>query len=515
MPRYFRTTVLVALSLLAGCAQQPVEQAKNTSPNAVPQKTVLTQSPSRPALRQKPSKKPVIFTSYETPASIEIEEDIWQRIRNGMVLQEYFDHPGIAPQVDWYSNNQTYFDRVMGRAEMYLYYIVEQLESRGMPLELALLPVVESAYDPFAYSNSHASGLWQFIPDTGTRFGLRRDWWYDGRRDPIAATEAAIQYLQYLYNYFDQDWLLALAAYNCGEGNVRRAMKRNRKAGKPTDFWSLKLPRETRAYVPQLLAVSRVVLTPEAHQIALPHIDNAPYFDIVDIPDQLDLAKAAELANLNEAELQQLNAGYSRLVTHPEGPHRILLPIDHTQSFKLALNSTPREQWAPIKQHIVKSGDTLSEIARKNRVTVNQLRKQNHLKNDLLRIGQRLKIPGSGVDTPLAGYSRSYQVKQGDSLWKIARDNKVSVKELAKWNNLNIREPLRLNQVLSLYTEGEALPTKQKKVRYKVRRGDSFYRIAQEFDLSINDILKWNNLNTKHLLKPGQQLTLFVDVLKI
>jgi len=235
----------------------------------------------------------------------------------------------------------------------------------------------------------------------------------------------------------------------------------------------------------------------------------------VDIPDQLDLAKAAELANLNEAELQQLNAGYSRLVTHPEGPHRILLPIDHTQSFKLALNSTPREQWAPIKQHIVKSGDTLSEIARKNRVTVNQLRKQNHLKNDLLRIGQRLKIPGSGVDTPLAGYSRSYQVKQGDSLWKIARDNKVSVKELAKWNNLNIREPLRLNQVLSLYTEGEALPTKQKKVRYKVRRGDSFYRIAQEFDLSINDILKWNNLNTKHLLKPGQQLTLFVDVLKI
>ncbi len=515
MPRYFRTTAVIVLSLLAGCAQQPAEQAQNTQPAPTRTYNVQTAIPTSQTLKPKPLKTPVIFASLDTQPGIEAEADIWQRIRNGMVLQEYFEHPGIAPQVDWYSRNQTYFDRVMGRAEMYLYYIVEQLESRGMPLELALLPVVESAYDPFAYSNSHASGLWQFIPDTGTRFGLRRDWWYDGRRDPVAATEAAIQYLQYLYNYFDQDWLLALAAYNCGEGNVRRAMKRNRKAGKPTDFWSLKLPRETRAYVPQLLAVSRVVLSPEAHQIALPHIDNAPYFDIVDVPDQLDLSKAAELANLNETELQQLNAGYSRLVTHPEGPHRILLPIDHTQSFKLALNSTPREQWAPIKQHIVKSGDTLSGIARKNRVTVNQLRKQNRLQSDLLRIGQRLKIPGSGVDTPLAGYARSYQVKQGDSLWKIARENNVSVKELAKWNNLNIREPLRLNQVLSLYTEGEVLPTKQKKVRYKVRRGDSFYRIAREFDLSISDILEWNNLNTKHLLKPGQQLTLFVDVLKI
>ncbi|TNF05350.1 MAG: LysM peptidoglycan-binding domain-containing protein [Gammaproteobacteria bacterium] len=515
MPGYIRTTIVLLLSLLAGCAQQAVEQAQNNQPVPARKHTVDSQPIISHSFQQKPLKTPVIFTSPDAQRSIEADKDIWQRIRKGMVLQEYFEHPGIAKQVAWYSSNQTYIDRVMGRAEMYLYYIVEQLENNGMPLELALLPVVESAYDPFAYSNSHASGLWQFIPDTGTRFGLRRDWWYDGRRDPVAATEAAIQYLQYLYNYFDQDWLLALAAYNCGEGNVRRAMKRNRKAGKPTDFWSLKLPRETSAYVPQLLAVSRVVSAPEAHQIALPHIDNAPYFDIVDVPDQLDLSKAAELASLNKKQLQQLNAGYSRLVTHPEGPHRILLPTDHTQSFKVALNNTPREQWAPIKQHIVKAGDTLSGIAKKNRVTVNQLRKQNRLQSDLLRIGQRLKIPGSGVDSPLAGYSRNYRVKQGDSLWKIARANNVSVKQLAKWNNLNIREPLRLNQVLSLYTDGSEISAKQKKVRYKVRRGDSFYRIAREFDLSINDILEWNNLNTKHLLKPGQQLTLFVDVLKI
>jgi len=513
MPHYIRTTTVFCLLLLAGCAQQPATQAQNES-SAPPSE--LTQASTanheRNTGENASRKRTVIFSSPDRD-SMAPNRDIWQRIRKGLALQSYYDHPGIAKQVDWYSGNQTYIDRVMGRAELYLYHIVEQLEHHNMPLELALLPVVESAYDPFAYSNSHASGLWQFIPSTGSHFGLRRDWWYDGRRDPVASTEAAVEYLQYLYNYFDHDWLLALAAYNCGEGNVRRAMAKNRRHGKKTDFWSLKLPRETRAYVPQLLAISRVVANPKAHRVALPAIGNAPYFDIVDVPDQLDLSKAAQLASVDSEELRRLNAGYSRFVTHPEGPHRILMPVAQTQAFKLALSQTPKSQWAPIKHHIVKAGDTLSGIASKHRVTVSQLRKQNRLSSDLLRIGQRIKIPDSGIDSPLAAESRSYRVRRGDSLWKIARQHDVSVRDLAKWNSLNVREPLRPGQVLSVQVSGQS--SVQRKVRYKVRRGDSFYRIASKFDLSVNEILEWNNLSVKHLLKPGQRLTLFVDVLKI
>ncbi len=517
MPNIVRTTVVLFLLLLAGCAQQQVEQNQTvyTAPvnKNVTSNRTNTQSPQK---ADQPKKRLVFFRSNKTESAPETfvePQDIWQRLRNGMVLQDNYDHPGITRQVEWFSNNQTYIDRVMERAELYLYYIVEQLESNDMPLELALLPVVESAYDPFAYSNSHASGLWQFIPDTGSRFGLRRDWWYDGRRDPVAATDAAISYLKYLHDYFDQDWLLALAAYNCGEGNVRRAMEKNLRNGKPTDFWSLQLPRETRAYVPQLLAISSVVFDPAAHKIALPEISNNPYFDIVEVPDQLDLTKAAELASMDSGELYRLNAGYSHSVTHPDGPHRILLPVDHTGSFKVALSKTPRDQWAPIKQHVVKSGDTLSGIAKKHQVTVSQLRKQNRLKSDLLRIGQHLKIPGTGVERPLTASSQRYQVKQGDNLWKIAKTQKVSIKELAKWNNLNVKEPLKLGQVLNLEVESGRAPS-QKKLQYRVRSGDSLYRIANKFDLTVNEILEWNNLSPKHLLKPGQRLTLFIDVLR-
>lgn len=516
MPNCVRTTVVLFLLLLTGCAQQQVqEEHAGTKPKSAKptyQYHVQKQTPEEEA---RPKKRMVFFNSHKNKPAEE-PADIWERLRNGMALQSYYKQPDVARQVAWYADNQSYIDRVMERAELYLYYITEQLESNDMPLELALLPVVESAYDPFAYSNSHASGLWQFIPDTGSRFGLRRDWWYDGRRDPIAATEAAISYLQYLHNYFDQDWLLALAAYNCGEGNVRRAIEHNRSIGKPTDFWSLKLPRETRGYVPQLLAISRIVAKPGEYSVTLPSISNSPYFNIVEVPDQLDLKKAAELASMDSNELYRLNAGYNRAVTHPEGPHRILVPIDHARSFKQALNNTPREQWAPAKQHVVKSGDTLSAIAKKYQVTVNDLKKQNRLRNDRLSIGQYLKIPGSGVDSspaPLAKTARTYQVKAGDNLWKIAKSYKVKVSDLAKWNNLNVKDALKPGQTLKLQQAGQAQT--QRKVSYRVKRGDSLYRIANQFDLTVNEILEWNDLSPKQLLKPGQQLTLFVNVLNI
>ncbi|WP_297188277.1 LysM peptidoglycan-binding domain-containing protein [uncultured Porticoccus sp.] len=445
-------------------------------------------------------------------------DDLWHRVRDGMTLQGHYNDPRIAKQVEWFSNNQSYIDRVMSRSELYLYHIVEALEHNKLPLELTLLPVVESAYDPFAHSGSQASGLWQFIPMTGDRFGLKQDWWYDGRRDPLAATEAAISYLTYLNNYFEGDWLLALAAYNSGEGTVRRAIERNKRDGKPTDFWSLKLPRETRAYVPQLLAISRVVADPASHGIVLPSIPDSPYFEVVDLPEQLDLVKAAEMASIDSGTLHKLNAGYSRWVTHPEGPHRIVLPVESIEGFKLVLNNTPVAQWAPIKEYQVRSGDTLSGIAAKHRVGIRQLRVQNGLQGDLLKIGQRLKIPGTGLDHhPQTVSLVSYRVEAGDTLWRIAREHEVSVQDIATWSQLDINAPLRPGQLLNVKAgSGSATATtKEKKVNYQVRRGDSLYRIASKFDLKIDDILSWNKLNPENYLKPGQQLTLFINPLRI
>ncbi|MDX2463660.1 MAG: LysM peptidoglycan-binding domain-containing protein [Porticoccus sp.] len=448
--------------------------------------------------------------------SSEATRDLWVRLRQGMTLQEHYSNPGIEKQVTWYKNSQSYIDLITQRGQRYLYHIIGELEAKNMPLELAMLPAVESAYDPLAYSHSHASGLWQFIPGTGKRFGLQRDWWYDGRRDPVASTEAAINYLTYLHNYFDGDWLLALAAYNSGEGTVKRAIKKNKRKGKPTDFWSLSLPKETRAYVPQLLAISRIIANPEKHGVNLPSLVNQPYFTRIEVPEQIDLTRAAKMAGIEADEIHHLNAGYNRWVTHPEGPQQLLLPIESVNTFRTAMANTPRDQWTPIKQYQVKSGDTLSGIAQRHQVLTQHLRNKNDLRSDFLRVGQKLKIPGTGFDSPTAGAVNIYTVKNGDSLWKIAKNQKVSIRNIARWNNLDVKSPLRLGQQLKVQAaENTANTASIRKLKYKVRHGDSLSRIASKFDIKISDILTWNKLNPKKYIKPGQRLTLFVDVLNI
>lgn len=511
-----RALITLLIVLVYGCAQQPTQEA------AIPVSKPQTEPKQTAAFIDK--KASIQATNRPTPSKIKFssnpkktsQDDLWQRLRKGLELKEHYDNPGIEKQVVWYSNSQTYIDNVMKRGQFFLYHIITELEANDMPLELAMLPAVESAFNPLAYSHSHASGLWQFIPGTGSRFGLKRDWWYDGRRDPVASTEAAIQYLKYLHKYFDGDWLLALAAYNSGEGNVRRAIERNKRDGKPTDFWSLGLPRETRAYVPQLLAISRIVANPEKHGIALPELANSPYFTTVRLPEQIDLSRAAKMARMDAKELFQLNAGYSRRVTHPESPQHILLPIQKATHFQMTLASTPRAEWAPIKQYVVKSGDTLSEIARLHRVPIKHLRSKNSLAGNHLSIGQKLKIPGTGFDSPLGGAVDIYTVRSGDSLWNIAKNKKTSIHDIAKWNSLDVKSPLRPGQKLKVRAGGNSTTTASvKKLRYKVRRGDSLYQIASKFNLKISDILEWNKLNKKNYLQPGQRLTLFVDVLKI
>src|SRR5690606_29572746 len=397
---------------------------------------------------------------------------------------------------------------------------------------IALLPVVESAFQPFAYSHGQAAGLWQFIPSTGRIYGLHQNWWYDGRRDVLASTNAALSYLQKLSKMFDGDWLLALAAYNSGAGTVMKAIRNNKQRGQPTDYWNLDLPRETQAYVPKLLALAKIVYHPEYYDIALSPVENEPYFEVVDVGSQIDLVQAAELAEIEVDEIFHLNPAFNQWATSPDGPHRLLVPKTSAETFRKALALIPPEQRIRWSHYQVSRGDSLSLIAKKFSTTPEVIRQVNSLRNNVVRVGQKLVIPstrslaqlavagGPGAMSKAAQKGRSrteYSVRNGDSWWEIAQRHKISVQQLASWNNMSPRDILRPGQKLVIWTDSGnqtqwASRKMVKKVGYRVRSGDSLYRIANKFNLSVKDIASWNELNTKKHLKPGQKLNLYVDI---
>ena len=343
-------------------------------------------------------------------------DDIWLRIRDQLVFHRHSEKASVKARLAWYARHQDYLDRVAERARPYIYYIVEALEKRNMPVELALLPIVESAYQPFAYSRSHASGIWQFIPGTGKLYGLKQNWWYDGRRDIVAATDAALNYLEKLNKEFNGDWLLALAAYNTGERNVARAISRNKKAGKPTDFWSLRLPRETRGYVPSLLAVAELLMKPNQHGVQWQTIENKPFFTIVPIEKQLDLATAANLAGISMDEIYTLNPAFNRWATDPKGPHRLLIPVEKSQRFVTDLRALPDSERISWIRHVIKRGENLGLIARFYHTSVSALKQTNNLRSNLIREGHSLLIPSSLH--PLKHYTLSMDSRRYSGLKK-------------------------------------------------------------------------------------------------
>ncbi|MDG1494706.1 MAG: LysM peptidoglycan-binding domain-containing protein [Porticoccaceae bacterium] len=451
------------------------------------------------------------------------EIDLWQRLRDGFALTPESMPASVTKQRDWYLRNPSYLKTVFERAEPFIYYVTEQLSEAGLPLELALLPIVESTYDPLAYSHSHAVGLWQFIPSTGASLGLRRDRWYDGRRDVVASTDAAITYLTRLHRRFDSDWLLALAAYNSGQGYVSKSIRRNRKAQKGTDFWSISLPRETRNYVPQLLALATLIRAPQKYDLELPAIANQPYFEIVEISSQIDLGKVIQLSDIEVAEFTRLNPAYRRALTPPESTHSLLLPLGQAQPLRDLLATTDPKTWVPHTEYSVVSGDTLSEIALRFDIPTSWLRERNKLKSDRLRIRQVLLIPHAGengsyltkVATDGTQEPLYYNVSSGDSLWSIAKQFNTSIKRLRETNKLS-SNTLQVNDRLVVGSQNATVESEHlRKLSYRVRRGDSLSLIASRFDVAISDITGWNKIRRSALLQPGQRLTLFINALKI
>ena len=452
--------------------------------------------------------------------------DLFERIRTGFLIEDV-DHATVEREVKWYASHPTYLDRTFKRGERYLYHIVNEIEARKMPLELALLPVVESAFNPVAYSRARASGLWQFIPGTGRRYDLKQNWYYDGRRDVVAATTAALDYLQFLSEEFDGDWLLAIAAYNCGEANISRAVARNRKAGKPTDFFSLKLPRETRAYVPKLLAMRRIVNDPATHGLEFAPIPNEPYFAQIDVAGQIDLHVAAELAELAPEELLALNPAFNHWVTDPDGPYQLLVPVDRQTRFAEAVAALPPEKRVRVVYHHVRKGDTLGGIADKYGVSVAAIKTSNKIRGTMIRPGQDLLITaaptgmGSASPTTLVAAreprnsSDKHIVRRGDTLWSISRSHGVTMESIVSSNGLSSDDTLAVGQVLQIpgtatlaSTQADAVETRS--TTYVVRRGDILLYIATKFRVRLSDLLGWNDLNSRSVIKPGQQLVMYV-----
>ncbi|MGH8433009.1 MAG: transglycosylase SLT domain-containing protein, partial [Pseudomonas sp.] len=290
-------------------------------------------------------------------------QDIWDRMRAGFKLQDEIDvNPRIERQRLWFASKPSYLESASGRGSLYIHYVVERLEERNMPLELALLPVIESSYNPFAYSRSDAVGLWQFIPSTGRHFNLQQTSWYDGRRDITASTNAAMNYLSRLHVMFNGDWLLALAAYNAGEGTVSRAIERNQKLGLPTDYWNLPLPKETQDYVPKLLALSQLVMAPEAYGIDLDPIANEPYFEVVEINQRMDLSRVAAMADVDEDELYQLNPAFKKRITL-DGPQQLLVPTEKAELLAANLSMMKPQDLVDWQEYRVRTGDSLHGIA--------------------------------------------------------------------------------------------------------------------------------------------------------
>lgn len=445
--------------------------------------------------------------------------DLWERIRNGFAMSDHRQlHPDTQSRLEWFAARPEYMETVSDRASPYLYYIVSELEKRNMPMEIALLPIVESGYQPLALSTSNASGIWQFIPGTGKVYGLEQNWWYDGRRDIIRSTDAALTYLERLHGLFD-DWELAIAAYNAGEGTVGRAIKKNIAEGRDTDFWSLDLPAETTAYIPKLLAISRLVQQPEEFKVSLRPIKNTPYITVVDVGGQINLALAADLAQISIEDLYLLNPGFNRWATAPGGPHKLVLPIAKATNFKTALANLPAEERIQLQRHKVKQGESLGIIAEKHNTSVTAIKNANNMQSSFLRAGAHILIPVAYVQaeeiaqkTVATGKKTTYRVQPGDSWWNIARRFNTDVSNLADWNGKTPSDILHPGQTLVIL-EKQISPqlAHLREINYIIRQGDSLWKISRQFNVRVADVKAWNNLSDRSPLHPGQQLTIYVS----
>ncbi len=467
-----------------------------------------------------------------------IDNNLWDYINDNAKLE--FDANYTKDYVDWFINNPGYLQRISVRARLYLYLIVTEVEARNMPIEIALLPVVESAFYPFAYSSGAASGLWQFIPSTGLLYGLDQNWWYDARRDVSTSTSAALQYLQNLHTLFDGDWLLAIAAYNAGPGRVKKAIKKNKKLGLATDFWSLDLPIETKDYVPKLLAVREIIRNQKKYPKKLSPIKNEQVIAGIELKSQLNIKKISDLSKISIDEIYNLNPGIKRWTTPPIDNYILLLPIEVVNDFKNKLATLPLVSQLEWVRHKVTDGEQLLDIANTYGVSENNLQYVNSLDNSITRSGDFIIVPILKQYHSYHSLSKKQQklrleqqkhkrdimhkVVSGDSLWKISKLYKVSIADIMAQNNINKAHFIRIGDSLIIqnkYDIQQALIDNDintkisitRKILYNIKKNDTLSHIAQRFNIKITSIKKWNKLDSD-IIKYGSNLVLYITMVQ-
>ena len=504
--------LMIAISLtVTGCSETPKEPLsayENNNSTNPENDGYVYHSPyyrNLPKLKQKNA----------TPTA---HNTVWDRLLALYALPD-IDNERVDRELEWYLDHPDYIARIQKRAEPYLHLILNEIEAKNIPGELALLPVVESAFIPDAYSPADASGLWQFIPSTGSDFGLQQNEWYDGRRDVYASTKAATTFLKNLGDSFDGDWFLALASYNYGKGNVIKSIARNEGQALPTDYWSLNLPKETADYVPRLLAIAKLFANASEYNVPLRPIPDKPYFEVVDIESPLDLRKAAELAETPYDKFLKLNPGFSGHMTAPQGPHRLLVPVDKAHAFKTKLAQLPYEERFDLKRY---NEERLAQIA------VYEEKRAAKLQRDEEKAAARNRIITTAADEERKTLKSSrhdgakiiakvkeklalaqHKVKSGESLSAIANRNHTTVKALVQANHLKNVAAVRTGMLLQIPNNKAepVLTTAKVGQTYAVRKGDTVSEIAEKFAVSSKQLAAWNKKGLKSGLMPGEKLT--------
>lgn len=482
----------------------------NTAQPAVQAPEPVTAAPEAPPAQPWPALVDVPPEPVVAPAPLVVQTDIFWHLRQNMHLETYLDNRRVQQEIKWLQRHPEYLPRLQSRMQRYLPYVFQQVRLRNLPAELALLPIVESAFDVYAFSHGGAAGPWQFIRGTALQYDLQINSWYDGRRDIVASTHAALDYLSKLHRRFES-WPLALASYNAGQGNVSRALRN----GHSRDFFDLKLPRETRQYVPRLLALAEVIKHPDRYGLELPDVTTEPSFHTVETHSQFQMSILADTLDLTLEELQEWNPAISRWATPPQGPHRIILPTAlDAETSQAAIDAIPAQQRVSWQEITVRNGDTLSGIAHRHNTDVTALKIANGLASARIRAGKTLLIPNPAVTSDerpaRLGGRATHVVAAGESLWTIARRYEVSLNKLMRLNHIGPRDPLPIGRELAL--PGSRKPV-VRKVHYKVRSGDSLARIAERFNVSVSELARWNRLDTQKYLQPGQGLLLYVNVI--
>lgn len=431
--------------------------------------------------------------------------NLWDNLRYSFQLEEQYQRPEVQQHVNWLMHHKSYLNQLGAHSQPYMYYILQELKKRDMPGEIALLPMIESTYNPLAYSNTGAAGLWQLTSGTGSSFGLKKSWWFDERRDIHESTGAALDYLAYLHRFFKGNWMLAIAAYHSGEGTVQRAV-RNR--GKSASFWSLNLPEDTQNYVPKLLALARLIQSKNQLSEQLPYISNTPYFTKIDVGTQIDLTNAANLAGISYPEFLKLNPGNNRWATAPKGPHTIVLPLDKVNVFVRNLEKIPQSERAEIlATHAVHfEGELDLEVVPE----VDEIVNPAVMSDEDAVIVEPVLASTSEQSQPTQQGSHKvlHVVQKGESFWHLARKYHVKESDIRSWNSMSAKSYLKLGQKLTVWTTSLNKLTPHI-IRYKIRAGDSLLRIAQKFNVSLKKLMGWNAaLHPKRLI-PGKEVLIY------